>query len=101
MSHLPQRWLGIILRIVRVHYPDARLVAWGPMVDEGPESAGPGDRLELAILDPSNPSPTTLSSIRADLDASDVPVETDLRPLADLTLAEQEEVLERGEQFGG
>jgi hypothetical protein len=101
MSHLPQRWLGIILRAVRVYYPDARLVAWGAMVDEGPEHARPGDRLELAILDPPAPDPATLSSIRADLESSDLPVETDLRQLADLTIAEQEEVLQRGERFGG
>lgn len=101
MSHLPQRWLGIVLRVVRVHYPDARLVAWGAMVDEGPASAGPGDRLELVILDPPDPGATALSSIRSELESSDLPVETDLRPLADLTIAEQEEVLQRGEQFGG
>ncbi len=101
MSHLPQRWLGIILRSVRVHYPDARLVAWGAMVDDGPDSARPGDRLELVILDPPDPNPAVLSRIRSDLEASDLPVDTDLRPLTDLTMTEQEEVLQRGEQFGG
>jgi hypothetical protein len=71
------------------------------MVDDGPEYAGPGARLEIAILEPTDPDPATLSTIRADLEASDLPVETDLRPLVDLTIAEQEEVLQRGEQFGG
>ncbi|MFW5828094.1 MAG: hypothetical protein ACOCU4_08375 [Alkalispirochaeta sp.] len=101
MTHLPQRWLGIILRIVRVYYPDARLAAWGTMVDNGPESAQPGDRLELVMLDPAYPNPTTLSTIRRDLEGSDIPVAIDLRPLSDLTMSEQEEVLQRGEQFGG
>ncbi|MFW5694982.1 MAG: hypothetical protein ACOCYB_07420 [Alkalispirochaeta sp.] len=101
MTHLPQRWQGIILRIVRGYYPHARLVAWGSMVDSGPHTAGPGDRLELAILDPADPNPVKLAAIRADLDASDVPVDIDLRPLSDLTLAEQEDALQRGEQFGG
>lgn len=101
MTHLPQRWLGIILRVVRMYYPDARLVAWGTMVDNGPEAAAPGDRLELVMRDPSDPSPSTLRAIRADLEASDLPVDIDLRPLSDLTLAEQEDVLQRGEQFGG
>lgn len=101
MSHLPQRWVGIILRIVRGYYPDARLVAWGNIVDKGPYAAGAGTRLELAILQPYDPSLATLSSVRADLRNSDLPVETDLRSLADLTLSEQEEVLQRGEHFGG
>mgnify|MGYP004127425741 CR=1 FL=1 len=100
MAHLPQRWLGIILRIVRAHYPDARLVAWGPVVDLGPDAAA-GHRLELAILDPADPEPSVLGSIRRDLEASDLPLDTDLRPLADMTMAEQEEVLQRGEHFGG
>lgn len=101
MTHLPQRWLGIILRIVRIYYPDARLSAWGTMVDNGPEAAQPGDRLELVMLDPAYPSPGTLRAIRADLEASDIPVDIDLRPLSDLTMTEQEDVLQRGEQFGG
>jgi hypothetical protein len=99
--HLPQRWLGIILRIVRAHYPDARLSAWGPVVDEGPQAAEGGHRLELALIDPADPSPDVLSAIRAELDHSDIPVRTDLRPLADLTIDEQEEVLQRGAGFGG
>jgi hypothetical protein len=99
--HLPQRWLGIILRIVRAHYPDARLSAWGPVVDEGPRAAEGGHRLELALIDPADPSPDVLSAIRAELDRSDIPVCTDLRALADLTIDEQEEVLQRGAGFGG
>lgn len=100
MDGVPQRWLGIVLRIARRHYPEARLAAWGAIVDQGLPAA-PGSRLELTFLDPPDPDPVLLADMRGELERSDITVETDLRALADLTMAEQEEVLQRGAQFGG
>lgn len=100
MNGVPQRWLGLVLRIARRHYPEARLAAWGPVVDHGLPPA-PGVRLELTFLDPPDPDPALLTEMRNELDQSDITIKTDLRALADLTISEQEEVLQRGAQFGG
>lgn len=102
MSHLPQRWVGIVLRAVRRHYPSGRIAAWGSVVDRGVADARTaGDRLELVFLEPRDPDPAVVQEIRRALECSDLPVDTDLRVLNDLTMAEQEDVLQRGEQFGG
>ncbi|MDA3951482.1 MAG: hypothetical protein PF508_19905 [Spirochaeta sp.] len=102
MAHLPQRWLGIVLRTVRGYYPEGELAAWGPMVEGDELSANGGARrLELVVLRPHTPDPGDLASIRRDLERSDLPVECDLRAMGDLTMREQEEVLERGVHFGG
>lgn len=100
MSHLPQRWVGVVLRTVRSVYPDARLVAWGPAVGAA-AAVPPGRRLELAFLEPADPPPGVIDELRAALAASDLPVEVDLRYFGDLSIAEQEEALQRGEQIGG
>lgn len=99
MSHLPQRWLGIVLRILRGYYPDAEIAAWGPFVEGSP--AGTDARLELVIIDPVEPDPDLLVEIRYDLERSDLPVSCDLRLFGELTIAEQKEVLDRGIRFGG
>jgi len=99
VSHLPQRWLGIVLRIVRGYYPDAEVAAWGPLVEGTP--AGPKTRLELVIVDPVDPDPDRVVEIRRDLEVSDLPVSCDLRMFGELTIAEQNEVLDRGIRFGG
>lgn len=87
----------MILRVVRGHYPHARVVAWGPAVNE----PGRARRLELVLLEPNPPDAAALGAMRRELAASDIPLETDIRALADLTLAEQEEALGRGEELGG
>lgn len=111
MARLRERWFGIVLKAVREYYPDARLVAWGPLVDEatgtdagaGPShrSASSAARLELAILDPPDPDHSHIVEIRRALATSELPMESDLRLMSDLTTREREEVLQRGIQFGG
>ena len=102
MAHLPQRWLGIVLRAVRGYYPDAELAAWGPVVDGGERSSPDGaQRLELVVVRPPSPDPDDLVAIRHDLERSDLPIDCDVRAFGDLTMREQEEVLERGVRFGG
>lgn len=53
------------------------------------------------MVDPSEPDRDAVAAIRSALSHSDVPVDVDLRPLADLSVAEQDEVLDRGIFFGG
>ena len=110
MDRLTERWFGIILKIVREYYPDARLVAWGPLIDgasdldEVPVGSQPPEgaaRLELAILDPPDPDPAHIAEVRRALEASELPMESDVRLMEDLTMREREEVLQRGVRFGG
>lgn len=111
MAYLRERWFGIVLKAVREYYPDARLVAWGPLVEGetatdapatfSPQSVPAAARLELAILDPPEPDQSHIVEIRRALAASDLPMESDLRLMSDLTTMEREEVLQRGVQFGG
>ncbi len=96
MAHLPQRWLGIVLRIVRGYYPEAELTAWGPLV-EGRQSG----KLELVIVEPRDADADIITGIRTALERSELPVPCDIRPLVDLTIPEQEEMLDRGIRFGG
>ncbi len=96
MANLPQRWTGIVLKIVRGYYPDAELAAWGPLVEGSPSGT-----LELVIVEPRNPDADTISAIRGEIERSDLPVPCDLRPLIDLTVPEQNEALDRGVRFGG
>ncbi len=111
MGRLTERWFGIILKVVREYYPDARLVAWGPLIDEGTSAEEPARyahrransdaRLEIVILDPSDPEQSHLVEIRRALAVSELPMESDVRLMSDLTTSEREEVLQRGIQFGG
>jgi len=96
VAHVPQRWLGIVLRIVRGYYPDAELAAWGPLVE-----GRPSGKLELVMVEPRDVDPDIVTDIRNDLERSDLPVPCDLRPLGDLTIPEQEEMLDRGIRIGG
>ena len=103
MAHVSQRWLGIVTRIVGSHYLEPEMIAYGPILDEhGGEGArsSPQSRLEIVIVQPQEPSPDSLTAIRHELAASDLPVDTDVRALADLTIAEQEDALQRGIRFG-
>ena len=111
MVRLRERWFGIVLKVVREYYPDARLVAWGPLIDGAADfdevsrhsdsSEGTAARLELAILDPPDPDPAYIAEVRRALEASELPMESDVRLMEDLTMKEREEVLQRGVQFGG
>ena len=100
MAHVPERWFGIVLRIVREYYPEAELAVWGSFA-EGDTPASTDDRLELVIVEPREVAGDVLHQIRRRLERSDLPVPADVRELHDLTMNEQNEVLERGIRFGG
>jgi hypothetical protein len=100
MAHLSDRWVGIILRIVRGYYPDAELAVWGAYIDAPDGYESPDARLELVVIEPANPKGDDLVSIRSELERSDLTVGCDVRFFSDLTIREQEEVLDRGIRIG-
>lgn len=109
MAHVRQRWLGIVTRVVGKYLAEPELLAYGTVLDRGEQDGEThpatadgiaGERLEIVVVNPSSPSPQVLAAIRRDLTASDLPIEVDIRQMADLTIAEQDDALQRGIRFG-